>query len=58
MPDFRARSKSCVLEDFVEKLRLLPANHPDRPRLIRMIIDLRCEIERRDDTASPVATDN
>jgi hypothetical protein len=40
---FRTRSKSRVLDDLVEKLRSLPQNHPDRPRLIRMIIDLNRE---------------
>lgn len=59
MPDFRARTKSCVLDELVEKLRRLPQNHPDRPRLIRMVIDLRGEIERRpDDDARSFAADN
>ena len=59
MPEFRARSKLRVLDELVEKLRRLPPNHPDRPRLIRMIIDLRGEIERKpDDNARSFRADN
>lgn len=49
---FHAQSKLRVLDDLVEKLRRLPPNHPERPRLIRMIIDLRGEIDRWDDAAN------
>jgi hypothetical protein len=58
--EFRTRSKSRVLDDLVEKLRPLPRTHPDRPRLIRMIIDLSHEIGRRvnDDDARLFAADD
>ena len=46
MIEFRTRSKSHVLNDLVEKLRSLPQNHPDRPHLIRMVLDLSREIGR------------
>ena len=46
MMELRARSKSRVLDDLVEKLRTLPRNHPDRPHLIRMIIHLSRETVR------------
>jgi hypothetical protein len=55
---FRTRSKSRVLDDLVAKLRSLPQNHPDRPRLIRMIIDLSREIERRPNGNEAFAADN
>lgn len=45
MIEFRTRSKSRALNDLVDKLRLLPRNHPDRPHLIRMVLDLGREIE-------------
>jgi hypothetical protein len=51
--DFRTRSKSRVLDDLVEKLRSLPRKHPDRSRLIKMIIDLNREIERRAPLVAP-----
>ena len=58
--EFRTRSKSCVLDDLVEKLRQLPRPHPDRPHLIRMIIGLSHEIGRRinDDDAHLFAADD
>jgi hypothetical protein len=48
--DFRTRPKSQVLDDLVAKLKTLSVKHPNRPTLIRMILDLRREIER---TPSP-----
>jgi hypothetical protein len=45
--EFRTRAISQVLDDLVAKLEAISPRHPDRPRLIRMIIDLRREIERR-----------
>jgi hypothetical protein len=45
--EFRTRSISQVLDDLVAKLAALPQKHPDRPTLIRMVLDLRREIERR-----------
>ena len=57
--EFRTRSKSRVLDDLVEKLRQLPRTHPDRARLIRMIIGLSDEIGRRlDDKAQLFAADD
>jgi len=44
---------SRVLEDLIEKLRSLPKNHPDRPHLTRMVIDLSREIERRRSEDAP-----
>jgi hypothetical protein len=44
--EFRTRSRARVLDDLTDKLRTLPQDHPDRPRLIRMIVGLRDEIER------------
>ena len=41
------RSRSRVLDDLVEKLRRLPLEHPDRPRLVRMVSDLHSEVEAR-----------
>ena len=38
-------AESRVLDDFVERLRSLPRNHPDRPHLTRMIIDLSRKLE-------------
>jgi hypothetical protein len=46
--DRRAHEAEPVLADFVEKLQSLPRNHPDRPHLTRMIIDLSRELERAD----------
>jgi hypothetical protein len=43
----RSRSISQVVEDLVAKLEAMAPLHPDRPRLIRMILDLRREIELR-----------
>jgi hypothetical protein len=42
--EFRTRSKGEVLEDLVEKLRMVPAGHPDGVRLSRMVNDLRVEL--------------
>jgi hypothetical protein len=44
------RSKARVFDDLTRKLESLPPGHPDRPRLTRMILDLRHELER---TAPP-----
>lgn len=41
------RTKSQVLDALIAKFKRLPQKHPDRGRLIRMILDLRREIERR-----------
>jgi hypothetical protein len=43
--EFRTRPKWRVLNDLIDRLETLPANHPDRERLIRMILGLRGEIE-------------
>jgi hypothetical protein len=45
--DFRTSPISQVVEDLVTKLEAISPRHPDRPRLIRMIIDLRREIDCR-----------
>jgi len=46
-------------DELVEKLRRLPEYHPDRPRLIWMILDQRGEIERTPDAAArSFAADN
>jgi hypothetical protein len=45
--EFRTRSIAQVLDDLVAKLEQISPRHPDRPRLIRMVIDLRREIDRR-----------
>jgi hypothetical protein len=37
--EFRTRPISQVLDDLVAKLEQISPKHPDRPRLIRMIID-------------------
>ena len=37
----------ATLHDLVAKLEHISPRHPDRPRLTRMVIDLRCETERR-----------
>jgi hypothetical protein len=44
---FRTRSMAQVLADLVAKLEAMAPKDPDRPRLIRMIVDLRREIDRR-----------
>jgi hypothetical protein len=44
---FRTRPKSHVLDDLVAKLEQISPKHPERPRLVRMILDLRREIARR-----------
>jgi hypothetical protein len=44
-PDTRPPSQ--VLDDLVAKLETMGPHHPDRPTLIRMILDLRREIDRR-----------
>ena len=55
---FCTRTKSRAFDELVKKLRWLPKYHPDRPRLIWMILDLRGEIERRpDDDARSFAAD-
>jgi hypothetical protein len=41
---FATRSKETVLADLTHKLRTLPASHPDRAVLTRMIADLRSEL--------------
>ena len=43
--EFRTRPKWRVLNDLIDKLETLPANHPDRGSLIRMILGLRGEID-------------
>ena len=45
----KPRSLNRVLFDLVRKLEQLPAWHPDRPSLVRMIAGLRAEIARRED---------
>lgn len=50
---FRTREKSQVLDDLVAKLKTMPETYPDRPALIRMIIGLRREIERRPQADPP-----
>jgi hypothetical protein len=54
------RFSTLGLDDLVEKLRRLPRTHPDRPRLIRMIIGLSHEIGRRgnNDDAHLFASDD
>jgi hypothetical protein len=49
--EFRTRSMSRVLDDLIEKLRPLPPEHPDRPRLVRMISDLHSEVAARPERA-------
>jgi hypothetical protein len=49
---FQTRPIFQVLDDRVAKLETMPQRHPDRPNLVRMIMDLRREIDRR---PSPVA---
>jgi hypothetical protein len=43
--EFQTRPKSQVFDDLIAKLEVMPSRHPDRPTIIRMIIDLRREIE-------------
>lgn len=45
MTEFQTRSKRRRLDDLVAKLEALHANDPNQPRLFRMIISLRREIE-------------
>jgi hypothetical protein len=45
--EFCSRSKSQVLGDLAAKLEQMSERHPDRGRLIRMILGFRSEIERR-----------
>ena len=45
--EFRTRSIAQVLDDLVAKLEQISPKHPERPRLVRMILDLRREIARR-----------
>jgi hypothetical protein len=45
--EFRTRSIAQVLDDLVARLEQISPRHPDRQRLVRMVIDLRREIERR-----------
>jgi hypothetical protein len=42
--EFQTRSKEQVLVDLKEKLKGLPAGHPDAPPLSRMINDLRADL--------------
>jgi hypothetical protein len=44
----KPRSINRVLFDLVRKLERVPAEHPDRPALIRMIAGLRAEIALRE----------
>jgi hypothetical protein len=44
--ELEAQTTSHVLDDLVAKLETLPQRHPDRPQLIRTIIDICREIER------------
>jgi hypothetical protein len=41
------RSLKRALADLVERLDSLPEHHPERPRLLRIINDLRAEIALR-----------
>jgi len=54
--EFRTRSMSRVLDDLIEKLRRLPPEHPDRPRLVRMISDLHSEVAARPERAAGTGT--
>jgi len=45
--DLHTRPPSQVLDDLVAKLQTMGPHHPDRPTLIRMILDLRREIDLR-----------
>jgi hypothetical protein len=54
---FRARSKSRVLEDLTSKLQSLPPRHPGRPALIRMIVGLSADMARRRSCAARPADD-
>jgi hypothetical protein len=50
------RSKADVLDALTRKLERLPPWHPDRPRLTRMILGLRAELDR-DAPPQPLAAD-
>ena len=43
--EFRSRPKWRVLNDLIDKLETLPANDPDRQRLIRTILSLQGELD-------------
>ena len=45
--DLHTRPPSQMLDDLVAKLQTMGPHHPDRPTLIRMILDRRREIDRR-----------
>jgi len=45
--EFKTRSKETVLADLTSKLKQLPATHPDRVALARMIAGLRTELVPR-----------
>lgn len=49
------RTKLQALAALAAKLAALPDNHPDYPRLSRMVSELRCEIAR-DVPLPPVAS--
>jgi hypothetical protein len=51
------RTTSRVLDNLSSKLGTLPRRHPDRPQLIRMMIDIHREIERPKSNLFPTATD-
>lgn len=50
--EFEGRSKETVLADLTQKLRTLPANHPDRIILTRMARDLGREIGKSPNTGT------
>jgi hypothetical protein len=45
---FQTRSKGQVITDLASKVLRFPSNHPERPRLIRMIEGLRAELREQD----------
>jgi len=51
------QTTSRALDNLSAKLGTLPQRHPDRPQLIRMMIDIRREIERPKSNLFPTATD-
>jgi hypothetical protein len=51
---FETRSKQTVLVDLTSKLKALPASHPERAALTRMIHDLGREIGIAAGKAKPV----
>lgn len=57
MSQFQTRTKCDVLDDLTRKLDRLPPRHPDRPRLTRMILGLRGELEL-DAPPQPLAADD